>query len=421
MSNALAIAATTATLRNLLLSKVPLLLEGPLNLSVTTSPPDVAGDDLTGLTINLFLYHVVQNAGLRNMDMPRQVRPGESASPPLSLNLQYLLTVYSDDSSDANADSHRALGAAMSVLHDHPLLGAQELHDALAGNDLEHQIERLRISHQPLNLDDMSKLWSAFQTGYRMSVAYEVSVVLIDSLRRGRAPLPVLRRGPQDRGAAVGASAAPSLASVRAPRQQQAARLGETIEISGLHLAATGATLRFSSLALHGLPAREIAVSAGKVAGSLSAVLPTLADDAGLLSHWAPGFYTVELLLRAPGMPAFASNAVAFGIAPALAVAPNVALAGDIISLDCTPRILPSQKVFILFGDRQLLPATLVNPAPGDPDFDTAPTRLTFAVPAGSTGDHVVRLRVDGVDSIPVIFGGAGMLAEFDPAQLVSI
>jgi hypothetical protein len=42
----------------------------------------------------------------------------------------------------------------------------------------------VRVTLQPLSLEEMSRLWSTFQTQYRLSVAYEVSVVLIDSARR---------------------------------------------------------------------------------------------------------------------------------------------------------------------------------------------------------------------------------------------
>ena len=80
----------------------------------------------------------------------------------------------------------------MRVLHDHPLLGADEIRTALPNNDLADQIERIRITPQPMPVDEFSKLWTTFQVGYRISAAYQVSVVLIDSTRPSRTPLPVL-------------------------------------------------------------------------------------------------------------------------------------------------------------------------------------------------------------------------------------
>ena len=67
----------------------------------------------------------------------------------------------------------------------------------LAPRELPHQRcgpAQIRITPEPLTVDEMSKLWSSFQKEYRMSTAYQASVVLIESDRRARAPLPVLTR-----------------------------------------------------------------------------------------------------------------------------------------------------------------------------------------------------------------------------------
>ena len=123
MSNTLAIAATTSTLRNLLLTQIP-QLDGDLSdLEVTIQPPDLARKGVTKAQLNLFLYQTVVNGAWRNLDMPRQVRPGETGSPPLALNLHYLVTAYGRGETDTDGTTHRVLGGAMSVLHDHPLLG----------------------------------------------------------------------------------------------------------------------------------------------------------------------------------------------------------------------------------------------------------------------------------------------------------
>src|SRR5262249_31063132 len=157
----------------------------------------------TGDQVNLFLYHAGVDASWRNMDMPRRLRPGETGQPPLPLSLYYLLTAYSDDEDEVS--SHLLLGKAMGILHDHPLLGAQEIRNAtlsdLPDSDPQDQRERVRITHQPLSLEEVSKIWAAFQTQYRLSAAYQISVVLIESPRPIVAPTPVLRRGSEDRGA----------------------------------------------------------------------------------------------------------------------------------------------------------------------------------------------------------------------------
>ena len=189
MSNPLAIAAVTATLRNLLTQGVttdPDLADA----TVTTQPPDKARDGNNNANqLNLFLYQTMLNAAWRNMDMPRQVKPGETGQPPLALDLHYLITAYGRNNDDVF--SHHLLGRAMRILHDHPLLGEAEIKAALPDNDLHEQVERVRITPQPLSLEEMSKLWTTFQTQYRISVAYEVGVILVDSSRDASAPLPV--------------------------------------------------------------------------------------------------------------------------------------------------------------------------------------------------------------------------------------
>jgi hypothetical protein len=171
MSNALAIAAVTETLRRILDTGINSVISGT---TVTAKPPDKARNGITTNQVNLFLYQTEVNAAWRNMDIPRQVRPGETGRPPLALNLYYLITAYGESDEDSRA--HRLLGLGMGLLHDHTLLGAGEIESALADADLHEQVERVRITFQPLNIEEMSKLWTTFQTQYRISAAYQVAL-----------------------------------------------------------------------------------------------------------------------------------------------------------------------------------------------------------------------------------------------------
>jgi hypothetical protein len=173
MSNALAIAAVTATLRHLLDRGLNAGLPGT---RVTTRPPDKARDAGGGNQVNLFLYQTLPNAAWRNTDL-------SAGGPPLALNLYYLLSAYGQNDDDAEPFSHRLLGEAMRILHDHPVLDPATIQEALPGSDLHEQAERVRITPQPLTLEEMARLWGTFQTQYRISVAYEVSVVLIAGTR----------------------------------------------------------------------------------------------------------------------------------------------------------------------------------------------------------------------------------------------
>lgn len=392
MSNALAIAAVTATLRNLLQAGIngdPLLGF----VDVTVRPPDKArtsGDNDNQL--NVFLYQTTLNDGWRNRDMP-QSRPGELGQPPLALNLHYLIMAYSADNDDLL--SHRILGYAMRVLHDHPVLGRDEIRSALVEADLHDQFERIRITPQPLSLEELSKLWTTFQTQYRISAAYEATVVLIESQRDVRAALPVLTRGEADRGPVAQPDLTPpfpTLTSVEPPffqpdvlqGQQPNAHLGDTVIVRGFHL--DGAvTLRFTH------PRRELPIElalAGQTnPNELRFTIPNQP------ATWPAGMYSVSALIRKPGEQDRITNTVSLSLAPTITLAPADATPGDLVlTVTCAPQVLPEQRVALLFGAREVVSA---------PRAASTGT-LSFTIPDVTLGEYYVRLRVDGADSLLV-------------------
>ena len=413
MSNVLAIAAATRTLRNLLMTQMPVLDTDLSDLEVTLQPLDVARKGISKAQLNLYLYQVVYNAAWRNMDMPGRTRPGETAQPALALNLHYLITAWGRGDSDSDAVSHRVLAAAMSTLHDRPVLDGNDIRNALPNNDLASQVERIRLTPLPQSVDDISKLWTAFQTNYRMSSAYEATVVLIDSQAPSKASLPVLKRGAQDQGVFSSVSAAAVLTALTLPHQQTAARLGDDIVLSGDQLTTSNAVLRFSSLRLDA-PV-DVPPVLGAAPGSLSVHLADTSQDPDAASRWAPGIYTVALLLQAPGLPAMMSNELPLALAPTISVNPLIAPAGTInLTINCLPRVRDGQRVFLLFGDQLVVPTSISNPT----DLHQ-PSAISFSVPNVAKGTYTVRLRVDGADSIPVDFSGS--MPAFDIHQQVVV
>ena len=440
MSDARAMSAVTATLRNLLTAPVQELISGLGALAVTTVPPDMARKGETRPPqLNVFLYQTVINAAWRNMDMPRQVRPGEVAPPALALNLHYLVTAYArgDNDNDDTASGNLLMGGAMSVLHDHAILGRQEIRDALGDSNLADQVERIRITPLALSIDEMSRLWATFHTAYRISAAYECAVVLIDSQQAGRAALPVLRRGQQDQGVDAVTGSGPLLQDVQAPNRQAAGRLGEVLAVTGSGMQGADVVLRFASLmppqphlppapAPLAPPLVELPMQA-LPSGVTNVVLPALADDPQAYEKWAPGSYTVSAIARPFGLPARHGAATAsFALAPVVTVTPNsttapLVSAGDILTLTCAPRVRQGQRVLVVFGDSQIEPQSVANPDPLAPTYLETPTTITCVVPAVAAGTYLVRLRVDGIDSIPVLFTGDPALPSFDPAQQVTV
>jgi hypothetical protein len=116
-------------------------------------------------------------------------------------------------------------------------------------------------------------------------------------------------------------------------------------------------------------------------------------------------------------MPAWTSNEVPFALAPKVTIAPNAALEGDLaLTVTCTPRIRDGQRIVLLFGESQVKAQTVSNPAD-----ESLPSTLDFVVPNVKKGSYLVRLRIDGADSLPVILAGTPPGLEFDPSQKVTI
>jgi Pvc16 N-terminal domain len=410
MSNGLAIAAVSATLRQL-------LIDGLQITNVTVRSPDKARDGFDNDQVNLFLYHAEVDGAWRNMDMPRTLKPGETGYPPLPLTLYYLLTAFSDDTNEVK--NHMLLGRAMGVLHDHPLLGAEEIQSATGGNvpgsDLHEQIERVRITHQPLPLEEVSKLWSAFQTQYRTSVAYQVSVVLIESRRPAKTPLPVLKRGQDDTGVTSQAdvtSPFPTLLEIEFPGQQFSARLGDTVTLRGLHLDAGALEVRFSNL--HLADPGPVTIEPG---GTDKEIRVTLTDDP---QKWVAGIYMVSVVVT-DGDDVRSTNELPLTVAPRITTALplDVLRDGDEkaeIDLTFSPQFRPGQRGALLIGGREVAAEPL--PTPPDPPDPT--DTLKFIVKQAPLGEHFLRLRIDGVDSL-LVQRPEGQPPVFDTTQRVTI
>jgi hypothetical protein len=377
MSNSLAIAAVTTTLRNLLLSAIPTRDTDLSDLQVTTLPPDLARKGITSAQLNLFLYQTEVNAAWRNMNMPRQVKPGETAVPPLALDLCYMLTAYGRGDNNLDAISDRVMGGAMSVLHDHPLLGADEIDNALPQSSLADQFERIRITPKPLTIDELSKLWTTMQTPYRITAAYHVSVVLIESTRPAKAPLPVRE---------YNILAIPSPRPVIDTVTPQVVAPGDKLTIQGQNL--KGAKTKISFAPLQPMDADTISDT------QIEVTLP-----GGLFA----GINTVQILhlidfgTKDPSEPhrGFASNMATFMLAPQITTpSPLNATLGASLSLTVTPPVSRTQNVALIVGSQTIT----IPPRPSGGPQTTS--NLDFPIPADfPTGTFLLRLRVDGADS----------------------
>lgn len=411
MSNTLAIAAVTATLRALITQEV--LADPDLaDATVTVQPPDKARGSNTANQINLFLYQTAPNAAWRNMDSPWRTKPNETAMPLLPLDLYYLITPYGRDNDDIF--SHRLLAHAMSLLNDNPVLSQEQIKAATAttlpASDLANQIEKVRFTLQPLSIEEIFRLWSGFQTQYRLSAGYEASVVLIDSNRSTRTPLPVLKRGADDRGASSQPDLVPpfpTLETLVPPNAQSSVRLGDLLTLTGHNLSGDNLTVRFNLPRLLAAPLILTAQS-GATDTRLTVQLPDATAD------WATGLYNVSVVVGQSGQLERSTNELPLALAPRVTtVTPNPATrnaVGDVtLTMTCNPQVRPEQRAALLLGNQEVL----AEPHPTQTDT------LAFRVVAAAQGDYWIRLRLDGVDSLLV--DRTLWPPRFDPTQKVTI
>lgn len=402
MSNPAAIAAVTETLRSLIAA-------GGVVGGVTALPPDRAAEP--GMrTVNVYLYHIGIDAGLRNQEFPWQGRGGGDSqiSPPalaMPLLLHYMITAFADD----DVKAQEALGPAMRVLHDHAVLTEAEIRNAAetAGldSDLHLQRESVKVTMQSLGIDEITKIWTAFQSPFRLSVTYEVSVVLIESARTSSSPLPVLRRGLDDRGvSALAGGGLPIITALTRSDRKLAFNTGfagDTVRVEGQGFSPDAKVLLRRILAIGELG--KLLTPDSVSAGNLTVTLDPVAISAA-------GPFALCVVVPDPANPPsdgsldgwWRSNEIGIGIAAKITPPLSVESPSDglvKITAKVIPDVLPGQHVALLINGRET-PATVVTDTHGAPEFT-----LDSLAP----GTYGVRLRVDGVDLPGIVKDSDGL------------
>jgi hypothetical protein len=435
MSSPLAIGAVSAVLRNLLDNGF-INVGAPLSpVKVTAVAPDTIKLDHPNdpPSLNLFLYRTSLNQGWAEVGLPSFDGNGTRvSSPPLALNLHYLLTAYG--SSDFQAEI--LLGYAMHLLHERPVLDRASIRraldpsplgatilppafQALTAADLADQVEGVTITPEPMDTEEMSRLWSAIQAHYRPTASYVVSVVLIEARKPSRTPLPVLSRGlvdiatGRDRGVFVEPSLLPpfpTIVKVEPPLEQPAARLGETVRLSGHHLDGASTVARFA----HRLLDKPNEVVVGPSADS-TGIDVTLPSGAGAEKDWPAGVYLVTVSLIRPGeTDPRTSNVAAMLLAPQPQLPPttisrNASTRKVTVTLNVKPQLRPAQDAELTIGGDS-------GPVKA---HTTATSTLTFELGDVAPGAQWVRLTVDGVESLLV--KRSPEPPAFDPTQSVTV
>jgi len=399
MSNHLAVATVTAALKA---QATRALVEDGLAATVTHVRPDALPASGTTAGVNVFLYRVSPNPGLRNIDLPTRDQGGAAVAKPLAaLDMHYLLSFSGDDTT---LWPQRAMGSVVRLMHAEPMLDRTLIRDtiagtaSLAGADLAEAVERVRLTPEALTLEDLSRLWSVFfQTPYRLSVALVASAVLIEARESPRGGLPVrtprlyVPPMPRPRITLV----APDLDQPRRP-----AEAGETVVITGADFGGMEAQLR-----LDGAP-----VPAGPDPTDTRLTLPLAALPPALLRPGVRGVQVVrQIAMGAAGAEtprdAFASNVAALALSPGVAsVAIAAAPPGTRVTATTALTVGAAQRARLLIdragGGASFALDVPQRPADGTVLAAETPTPL-------SPGGYIVRAEVDGVASTPGFAAGA--------------
>jgi len=400
MSNALAIAAVSAVLRDLLNNglidhDVTAAVGAPVE--VTVLPPDrIKTGDVEKPQLNLFLYQVTPNPGWQNAGFPsRDDQGARLTNPPLALDLRYLLTAYGKN----DFDGEILLGYAMQLLHENPVLPRDAIRTALgtkppgppgvggtpvtsailpigplSASDLADQVEQIKISPQNLNTEELSKLWTALQAHYRPTAAYHVSVVLIESSKPTKSAKSVSKRS---------IFVLPFRRPIIDDVSPQIVMPGAPLTLSGHNLKADLTKVTFGTSLVDPTAVSDLTLQ----------VVPPV----GLL----PGVNTVQVVQPLDFGTAvephrgFESNVAAFILAPKITTPQPISVAaGATLTLGITPPVGRNQRVSLLLGD---LSISIPSRSPTGP---ATAASLDFPIPADVPHlAYPVRVQVDGAQS----------------------
>ncbi|MFT3769509.1 MAG: DUF4255 domain-containing protein [Minicystis sp.] len=419
MSTSLAIATVTATLQRLLTGALghaadDLSTSATGKLEVSTVRPTTGTTGLTKKGVNIYLFQVTPNPAARNDDLPTRRPGGETVQRPrVAIDLHYLLSFYG---ADKFWEAQRALGITLQTLHARPVLSREMIASTVAalggssgfefmkGSNLAEAMDPVRITIEPLSLEEISKIWSVlfFQTPYELSVVYRASVVVIDADETPAPALPVR---------SVGVRAVP----FAAPAVDEVTNAARDVPILG------GSTLAVRGRALRGDVTRIV------IDGAAAPNAPDFLGDTeirfdlgGLGAPLPAGVHGLQvahaLSIGEPPSPHLgsSSNVVPFVVHPRV----TAVAAGALTKTTVDGETLCEGTVTLTFGaavgraQRAVLLLHRVTPAapprayafvaearpsgPGDP---LTTTTIDFAITGVSAGTYAVRAQIDGADS----------------------
>lgn len=410
MSNFLAIAAATETLRALLDAAVSTDVDGA---SATAVHPSAKPALLPAVGVNVYLYHVAPNAAWRNADAPtRSANGGVVQRPRAAVDLHYLFSFHGDET---RFEPQRVLGSVLRTVHEEPLLARRRIRsavqniDLLKATDLDQDVELVKLTQIPLSLEDLSKLWSVFfQATYVLSVAFQASVVLIEGQSTPRPTLPVRQRS-----LTVVTYRQPLIeAATSAADPPLPITAGSVLRIAGAGLRGDQTRVRIGAELITPPPDqvgdRRIDVT---LPPSLRAGVHMVQVEQLRLLGAPPTLHSGVESNAAPFVLQPSITAVAAGITPTLVdgnplVVEGVALLTATVTVNFTPRVARAQRVRLLLyelgapeGRPPYAYSFAAPPNNGVAGAAADTPSIAFVVQRIQPAEYLVRVQVDGAES----------------------
>ena len=317
-----------------------------------------------------------------------------------------LLTFFGRDNT---LEPHRLLGSTVRILHARPVLTRQAIQNAiaassfLAGSKLADDVERVKFTPVPLSLEELSKLWSVFfQTQYRLSIAYQGTVVLVENDAAVRTPLPVLARNLY-----VQTLRMPVIERiVNAAGDDDPIELDSALRVTGHKLSSPGAFVRVGG---NDIPPASTTFSDEEIRAPLPSGLAAGVQGLQVVQPVAMGTPPVAHRGVESDVAAFVLHPRIPNVVNKIAVAGLTTNADGTRSADVTVKLEPvvraGQHALLLLNE-----ATATNPASFSvaadvPAADVA--QIVFHVKRVKPGTYLVRVQVDGAETTLETTAGA--------------
>jgi hypothetical protein len=312
---------------------------------ITVGPLDV--EEAT-LRLNWFLYRVSPDPTYRNMEPNGGWRTARG-NPPLALRLSYLLSAFpaaKTTGGDQEQFAHVGLAAVMQAVYENAVVGdgSPVLTPTLA-TFVDPLAEPIRIVLDDLDLEAVTKIWTAASKPIRLSVGYGVSVVMIDPEKKYEAGPPV-----HTRRIGLAPSLGPRLLAVTPAR----ASFGDEVDVEVEGLTNGSVFTLVHDPADPPGPDWAMTVVPGAPPGRVTLSLP----DADI----APGLRELEVVATENGLP-FGHDSIGLNVVPVLTSAPNPVPKNVTVGLH-TAHAAPDVEVFV--RGKRVTDVTFVSPTQVD-------------------------------------------------------